>query len=294
MAVGATAMVFVGGSAAVSGVLTDAPLATAQALRYLVACVLLVLVARAGGHALHRPRGAEWAWLAGVAGAGLLLFNVALVRGAEHAEPAVFGVAVAGVPLVLAIAGPLQEGRRPRRAVVVAALLVTAGAALVQGFGRSDLTGLLWAVVVLLCEVGFTLLAVPVLRRHGPWGVSVHTTWMATAGFALAAVLGLGGRGEGPGAVTRLAVDDLLAVAFLAVAVTAVAFVLWYSCVRALGSARAGLLTGVAPVAAAATGIALGGPVPAPPVWAGVLVVAAGVALGMRAADADRPAPVAP
>lgn len=71
--------------------------------------------------------------------------------------------------------------------------------------------------------------------------------------------------------------------AYLAVAVTAVAFVLWYSAVRHLGPGRAGLLTGVAPVAAAVTGIALGGPAPRPLVWVGVAVVAGGLALGLPA-----------
>jgi drug/metabolite transporter (DMT)-like permease len=283
---GATAMVFVGGSAAVSGVLTDAPLATAQALRYAVASLLLVLAAALARRPLRRPRGREWGWLAGVATCGLLVFNVALVRGAIHAEPAVFGVAVASVPLVLALAGPLLEGRRPRPAVVGAAVVVTLGAALVQGFGRSDAVGLAWALVVLVCEVGFTLLAVPVLGRHGPWGVSVHTTWMAAVGFTIAGLLGIGGNGEGPGALAHLTRADLLAVGYLAVAVTAVAFVLWYTSVRSLGAARAGLLTGVAPVAAAACGVALGGPVPAPPVWVGTFVVAAALAVGLRGSSA--------
>jgi drug/metabolite transporter (DMT)-like permease len=273
---GATAMVFVGGSAAVSGVLTDAPLATAQALRYAVASLLLVLAAALARRPLRRPRGREWGWLAGVATCGLLVFNVALVRGAIHAEPAVFGVAVASVPLVLALAGPLLEGRRPRPAVVGAAVVVTLGAALVQGFGRSDAVGLAWALVVLVCEVGFTLLAVPVLGRHGPWGVSVHTTWMAAVAFAVLVPVERRGLDTG----------DLLAVGYLAVAVTAVAFVLWYTSVRSLGAARAGLLTGVAPVAAAACGVALGGPVPAPPVWVGTFVVAAALAVGLRGSSA--------
>jgi drug/metabolite transporter (DMT)-like permease len=60
-----------------------------------------------------------------------------------------------------------------------------------------------------------------------------------------------------------------------------VAFVLWYSSVRRLGASRAGLLTGVAPVAAAATGVLLGGPAPRPLVWAGIAVVAVGLALGL-------------
>lgn len=66
-------------------------------------------------------------------------------------------------------------------------------------------------------------------------------------------------------------------------AVTAVAFVLWYSSVRRLGAAVAGLLTGVAPVAAAATGVALGEPGPRSLVWVGIAVVAIGLALGLPA-----------
>jgi drug/metabolite transporter (DMT)-like permease len=73
-----------------------------------------------------------------------------------------------------------------------------------------------------------------------------------------------------------------LAIIFLAVAVTAVAFVLWYSSVGLLGAGRAGLLTGVAPAAAAIFGVLLGGPAPRPLVWAGIAVVGSGLALGLR------------
>jgi drug/metabolite transporter (DMT)-like permease len=38
----------------------------------------------------------------------------------------------------------------------------------------------------------------------------------------------------------------------------------------------------VAPVAAAVTGVLLGGPPPRPEVWAGIAVVTAGLALGLR------------
>jgi drug/metabolite transporter (DMT)-like permease len=285
-AAGATGMVFVGGSVAVSGVLADAPLFTVQSLRYAVACLLLLGYARLVRARVVRPRGAEWLWLLGVTAAGLLLFNVALVQGAKHAEPAVLGVAVACVPILLALIGPALEGHRPAARVVAAAAVVTLGAGLVQGVGRADGAGLAWAAVTFACEAGFTLMAVPLLGRHGALGVSVHTTWLAAVLFGL---LGLGW--EGPAAVTRLTSGDLLAAAYLAVLVTAVAFVLWYSCVARLGAGRAGLLTGVAPVAAAITGVALGGPAPRPLVWAGVATVAAGLALGLRSGRSAGPAP---
>jgi drug/metabolite transporter (DMT)-like permease len=263
-------------------VLADAPLFTTQAIRYAGACLLLLGAAWLTGRQITAPRGAEWLWLLGVVVAGLVLFNVALVRGSAHAEPAVLGVAVACVPVVLALVGPLLDGRRPAAAAVAAAVVVTVGAVLVQGGGRSDLVGLGWSVVVLLCEVAFTLLAVPVLRRLGPWGVSVHTCWLAAV---LLAVLGLGT--EGPAAVTTLHVSHLLAAAYLAVFVTALAFVLWYSAVGRLGPARAGLLTGVAPVAAAAGGVLLGSPIPGPGVWAGTALVAVGLVIGVGTSPKD-------
>jgi drug/metabolite transporter (DMT)-like permease len=277
VATGATAMVCVGGSVAVSSVLARAPFFTAEAVRYALACLLLIVLARLAGRRLSMPRGAEWLWLSGIAVTGLVVFNTALVEGSQHAEPAVLGVAVASVPALLAVIGPLLEGSRPRRSLVVAALVVTGGAALVQGLGRTDAIGVGWAVVVFGCEAGFTLLAIPVLRRHGPWGVSVHATWIATIIFAV-----LGVTREGPAAVAHLTRADWLAVGYLAVAVTAAAFVMWYSSVRRLGASKAGLLTGIAPVAAAATGVLLGAPAPRPLVWAGIAVVAAGLALGFR------------
>ena len=274
---GTSGMVCVGGSVAVSSVLAGTPLLTAEAVRYAGACLLLVAVARMTGRRIPRPRGPEWLWLLGVTASGLVVFNIALVQGSRHAEPAVLGVAVACVPAILAVLGPVLEGTRPRAAVVSAALVVTCGAALVQGVGRTDAAGVGWAAVVFGCEAGFTLLAVPVLGRLGAWGVSVHATWLAAVIFG-----GLGAVTEGPAAMTRFGREDWLAIGYLAVAVTAVAFVLWYSAVGRLGASRAGLLTGVAPVAAAVSGVLLGGPPPRPLVWAGIAVVAAGLALGLR------------
>lgn len=269
---GATGMVFVGGSVAVSGVLAAAPLATLQSLRYAVASLLLVGYARLAGRPVKRPRGREWLWLLGVTGAGLVLFNVALVEGSKHAEPAVLGVAVACVPIVLAA----LSGGRARTNVLSAAVVVTAGAILVEGAGRADATGIAWAVVTFACEAGFTLLAVPLLGRLGPVGVSVHTTWLAALMFGAYGVVA-----EGPAAILTTTKPELLAAAYLAVGVTACAFVLWYTAVEQLGAGRAGLLTGIAPIAAAAAGVALGEPLPGPLVWAGIALVAIGLAAGM-------------
>src|SRR5215472_18621140 len=180
LATGVSAMTMVGGSVAVSHALVGAPLFAAQAIRYAIAAVILFLLARAARVPVIRPRGRDWAYLAGIAATGLVLFNVAIVRGVAHAEPAVIAVAVACVPILLGVVGPLAEHHAPGRRILLAAVVVTGGSVLVAGTGRADAIGVAWAAVVLLCESAFTLLAVPVLPRHGAWGVSVHSAWIGT------------------------------------------------------------------------------------------------------------------
>ena len=288
IATGVFAQALVGGSVAVSRELTSAPLFTAQAIRYIAASLMLFALAKAARVPLMRPRGREWLYLTGIAALGLVLFNIAVVRGVAHAEPAVIAVAVACVPVVLGVVGPLLERRPPRGRILVAAVVVTAGSALVEGTGRADAVGIGWAAVALVCEAAFTLLAVPVLPRHGAWGVSLHSVWI---GALMLAVLGL--TTEGAGAAGRLTAADWAAMAYLAVMVTAVAFILWYSTVAALGAGAVGLLTGMAPVSAAVTGIATGGRVPGPAVWVGVAVVVAGLAVGLVRSERAGPTSVA-
>lgn len=270
---GATGMAIVGGSVAVSRALVHAPLFAAQGTRYTIATAILFAVGR---RRVRRPRGREWAWLAAVALSGLVLFNIAVVRGVEHASPAAIGVAVALVPIALAVVGALLEGRRPRQRVLAAAVVVTAGSCLVEGFGHASAVGVLWAAVVLCCEAGFTLLAVPVLPRHGAWGVSLHATWMGALAYVVLAF-----SFEGAGAFGSLTAPQWGAVLFLAVMVTAVAFVLWYTAVSSLGPDRAGLLTGVVPASAALLGVATGAAWPAALAWVGMAVVGGGLTFGL-------------
>ncbi|WP_371619143.1 DMT family transporter [Streptomyces sp. NBC_00454] len=270
-------MALVGSSVTVSRSLVDAPLFGVQAVRYTAAALLLLALARFARVRILLPRGREWLWLAGIAATGLVLFNVAVVRGVAHAEPAVIAVAVASVPILLGVIGPLLEGRRPSRRVLLAAPVVVAGAVLVEGTGRTDAAGVGWAALALGCEAGFTLLAVPVLRRHGAWGVSLHAVWMGAVMLAVLTVCV-----EGPGELVSVTPRQWAAVGYLAVMVTAVAFLLWYRTVAAVGSGRAGLLTGIAPLAAAGAGAATGSGVPGTAVWLGLAVVIAGLAAGLR------------
>lgn len=277
-------MSLVGSSVAVSDYLTSAPLLTVQGVRYAIAALAFLCIARVARAELVWPRGAEWWWLAGVAINGLVLFNVAVVIGVDHAEPAVIAVALACAPVLVALIGPLLEGRMPHSRTVTASLVVAGGSILVAGFGAADGVGILWAAIALLCEAAFTVLAVPVLKQHGAFGVSTHAIWMAALGLLL-----LGAAFEGPTAATRLSSDQWLAILYIALIVTPIGFICWYYAVAGLGSSRAALLCGVAPVAAAFVGVLTTGHAPTVMVWVGIGVVFAGLAHGLDGNGRESP-----
>jgi len=273
-----TAIFAVGTGVTVSAELVDYPVFATQAVRYAVATAILVSVVLVLRRPFPRPHGRDWLWLTGVAATGLVLFNIAVIRSVEHAEPAAVAVLIGAVPLVLLLAESVRLRRRPSPVLLAGAVLVVLGAALVQGGGRTSIEGLGWAAVALACEAAFTLLAVPVLGRLGAVGVSIHTCWIATLMLA-ALALGL----DGTLALPAMHSGAVLALAYLAIVQTAIAFSLWYGAVGRLGPAVAGLFAGVMPIAAALTGVIPGLTTVTPLVIGGSVLVGLGIALGLSA-----------
>jgi drug/metabolite transporter (DMT)-like permease len=276
-----TALFGVGSSIAVLETIADYPAAGGQALRYALAALLLAGVLwRRGG---PRPTPRQLGRLALLSATGLAGFNLLVIAAERSMDPASVGVVVATVPIVLAIAAPLQERRRVRPRVLLAAVVVALGAAAVQGVG-GDVTvaGLAAALGALLGEAAFSLVAAPLLPSLGALGVSAWCTALAVPQLLIYGLVV-----DGPGGVLRMpAADEALVLLYLGAVVTAGCFVLWYTGVRLLGVERAGLLTGAMPAGALLTGALLGHAALSPGRLAGVAAVAAGLAVGMRAARA--------
>jgi drug/metabolite transporter (DMT)-like permease len=268
-------MAIVGSSFAVLDTIRDYPQAGGQALRYAVGAMLLLAI---GGRRLPTISARQAGRLILLAATGLAAFNLLVMAAEESMDPGSVGVIVATVPVLLALAGPLQDGRRPERRVVGAAVVVAAGAAAVQGIGGEvTATGLAAALGALACEAAFSLLAAPLLAPLGPVAVSA---WAAL--LAVPMLLATGLVLDGPGGLLRVpTAEEALGLAWLAVAVTAIAFVLWYSAVQALGVERTGLLTGVLPVSALVVAALLGSAELTPGRLAGAVLVGAGIAAGL-------------
>ncbi|MFD6419416.1 DMT family transporter [Streptomyces sp. NPDC060194] len=272
----ALACVLVGGSFTANSLLGDYPYAGGQALRYGLACLLLVpLLGRGGTAPLRRLRPRRWGRLALLAATGMVGFNLAILAAERTAEPAVPGVLVGCAPVVVAVLVPLLAGRRPARAVLYGALLVAAGAFAVQGWGRTDGAGLLYSVGALAGEVCFALLAVPLLEPLGARLLSA-----TVCGLAALESAGLGLLLDGGDVLRTPTATELAALLWQAVVATVVGFVCWYEGIRRIGPERATLFSGLIPVAAAATAPLVGTGSYGVAQAAGSLLVGSGVALG--------------
>jgi len=185
-------VLMVGGSVAASSLLGGYPVLGGQAIRYLVAGLLLAAWAWLRRARLPRPTGREWAWLAGLAVIGLAGCSVLLIEATQVADPASVGIVIGAAPLIIVIAAAVAAGNRPTRRVLLAAVVVTVGSAAAQLGGA---TGSAWSAAGLLLSAGAlggaagtSLLAAPVLPRLGPLAVTVYACGLA--GILLLGALG--------------------------------------------------------------------------------------------------------
>jgi drug/metabolite transporter (DMT)-like permease len=283
----ATAMTIVGTLTAVSATISRYPVYCGQALRYAVAAAILLAIARLGGRRASPMTARTWLLIIALAATGLAGFNVCIVEATHYTSPATIGTVVGSVPVVLAIAAPLMDGRRPAARIVLAAAIVTTGAGVANGLGHGSLPGLLLALGALAGEVCFSLLALPLLPRLGPVRVSAYS-----AAASVPMLLAVGLLTDGREALRVPTGDEAAALGYLALVVTVGAFLLWYDALGRIGADRAGLFAGLIPVSAVVTTMLLGLRHPGRAELAGALLVGVGVVIGLRR-SADRPLAVA-
>lgn len=277
----AAAMFLVGTLAGVAGLIGAYPIYGGQAVRYLAAAVVLLVITRVLGLRFVRMTGREVLCLAGLALLGLVFFNVCVIESTRASGPALVGTVLGTVPLALALAG----GRPAPRLLLGAAVVVT-GATLATGLGSGTTESLLWALGALVGEISFSLLAIPLLPRLGAIRVSAYSTTLAVPMLAL-----VGWVSEGPAMLRTPTLPEALGLGYLAIVVTVIAFFLWYRSLPKLGPGRAGLFAGLIPVAAIVTGAVLGVATPTAYDLVGAGLVITGIMVGLTAARTGGPEP---
>jgi drug/metabolite transporter (DMT)-like permease len=219
----------------------------------------------------------EIALIVALGATGLVWFNICVVTATRYASPPMLSTIIATVPVVLAVAGPLQQGARPAGRTVLGAMVVTAGAGVATGLGNGGLAGVLWSVGALVGEACFSLLAVPLLPRLGAVRVSAYAAAVSVPMLLVAGLVA-----DGPERMLAVpTVDQVLALAYLGAFVTTIGFLVWYDALGRLGADRAGLFAGVMPVASLLTTMVLERRAPHPADVAGAVLVGAGVVVGL-------------
>ncbi|MGW4793094.1 DMT family transporter [Nonomuraea sp. NPDC004297] len=280
----ATAMFLIGTLAGVSGFVGDYPIYGGQAVRYLVASVILLTITWLLGLRFVRMTPRELLCLVGVTLLGMVLFNVCVVESARASGPALVGTVLGTVPLALALAGG-----RPAPRLLLGAGVVATGATLAAGLGSGSVESLLWALGALVGEVSFSLLAIPLLPKLGAIRVSAYSTTLAVPMLVVVGFID-----AGTDLVRVPTLPEALGFAYLALVVTVVAFFLWYNSLPKLGPGRAGLFAGLIPVAAIITGVVLGVALPTAYDLLGAALVVVGILIGLSAQRSGAKAAVRP
>lgn len=269
-----------------------APIFLASAARFIIAAAVLLLLVRAIEGGLPRLPAHLHAILAVQSLAGVVLFNILLLVGLDMTTATMSGIITAATPAVIALMS-VAMGERLSRAgwlgVTIAIAGVVAVNLLVTPPGDAAPRPILGGFLVLLAVVGEALYTI--LGKHAAGRVSPLATATLVSLYGAAMFL--------PLALWDLRTADLgaipasawLAVLYLALIVTVVAFALWFRGLQAIPASIAGAFTGMIPVTAViSAGLVLGEDV-GPLHIAGIAIVLLGIMLVAGARTGAPPAP---
>jgi drug/metabolite transporter (DMT)-like permease len=247
------------------------PALVAWARVALAAAVLLVLAARAG--VLAPLRGSLiWVALYGVVEVAIPFPLIAL--GEQRVPSSLAAIAIATVPLLIAVLALRLDGAERPGPVRLAGLLVGFGGVVaLVGVDLSHRPGeLLGVLAVLGAALGYAL-GPMILKRRGLLALDPRATMgasLAVAAVLLAPAAALTAPARAPSA------GALAAIAVLGLLCTALAFVVFSVLIAEAGPARASVITYVNPLVAVALGVAILGERPGAGAVAGLLLILAG------------------
>jgi drug/metabolite transporter (DMT)-like permease len=244
-------------------VAAEMPPATAALWRYVVASVAL-----AGAHAwlvgvLPRLRPRQWLGVTLLGATGVAAYNLCFMVGMQTVPASRASLIVALNPAVTVLGAAWFLHERLTASRVAGAVLALAGASVVIGHGNplAILGGGVTAgdAIIFGCVLSwstYTLIGKGVLTGLSPLSATTYASLTGTALLALAAMLLPAPLAAGLG-LPPASITGWIALVFLGMLGTAVAFVWFYEGVREFGPARAAVFINLVPVAAVALGFAL-------------------------------------
>jgi probable blue pigment (indigoidine) exporter len=255
-------------------------------LRALPAGLVLLALPRHGSAREGRGRtlrGAWW-WRAAVLGTLVNGAFFSLVYASAQLLPSSVAATVTGLsPLVVLALAWLLLGQRPRAVPLVAAVAGLVGVVLLVGTATSGLDplGVLAAAAGVVVFGSGTVLSQRWARRAAAAGEPVPpaltmTAWQLVLSGLLLAPAAVAVEGAPP----PLDAEGVLALAYVSLVATALAFTAWFAGLARLDASAVAVVGLLNPVAGVALGTLLAGEHLTALQWAGLLLVLGGVALG--------------
>ena len=237
-------------------------------------------VAAAGGvfYTPARFTARDWGRLAWLGAIGHFGYQVLFVGGLHRTSVANSSLIIAASPVIIALGSAVVRHERVGRLHWAGALLSMAGIWVVAGRGAAlggrGFTGDLMMFAAVLCWATYTIGAEPLMVRHSPVGVTGLSLMFGTLLYVpvtFTRITAVNWTGVSPAVIGALL--------YAAVFAMCVAYTIWYTAVRAIGSSRTSIYSNLIPIVAMLTAVTfLGERVGARQV-SGVALVLAGVAL---------------
>jgi drug/metabolite transporter (DMT)-like permease len=268
-------LIWAGNFSVVKAVFREIPPLPFNAVRLVVSSAVFVWLlarsthtGRAGASSLWRPASAgpprvpggprigaasltraDWRRVGILGVVGHFCYQLCFVTGLDHTSVANSALIMGCTPVAIALLAAAAGDERVTRPHWIAAVLSIMGLYLVAGRGArlsgESLVGDLLMLAAVGCWAVYSVFARPLLARHSPLIVTSYTMGIGTALFvpvSLPAVLQVDWAAVGAWSWAGTVLSGVLALN--------VAYLIWYTSVQRIGSARTAMYSNVVPVVA--------------------------------------------
>lgn len=251
-------------------------------LRYVVASVLLVPLALARGGLARLPRPIPWRTLVLMALSGVGLYYVLFNLGISYTTASQSALIQSSIPVVTAIMAVLWLGERLSAQRVAGIVLAVAGVALIvartpaSGTGSNPALGNALTIASVFSWGVYTMFAKRIANAD-PLAVTTLVSVIGTVMLIPAALVETTDI-----SLASISTKGWLAVAFLGVFPSAVAYLLFNRALRDIDASVVGTLMNLTPVIGVLSGVIVLGETVTTTAIAGGVIVLAGVFVSMR------------
>ena len=268
-------------------VVGNIPIMLASGIRFLIGASLLLIIVRLVEDGLPRISFRMHLVLAAQALFGIVAFNVLILIGLDMTTATISGIMTAATPAIIALMS-FALGDRLSLTAWMGVFLAIGGVVLVNllaspsdDAARRPLLGGLLVFLAVVGEAAYTVLGRYAARAISPFATATYICIYGTVMFLPFAIRDL--RGFQPANVPA---STWIAILYLAVVVTVVAFVLWFKGLAVIPASVAGAFTGMIPVTAVASAALLLHERVGLPHLLGIVCVLAGILLVANARSA--------